>query len=250
VQDPILRLPAKAIGTLVAELCVLQDRVRSGETLEVPAISLLLKSGHSLAGTIVQVTKSGSVGSAALRRPEPVEGSLSKGASLGENRDSTLLLQHQDNPLNVSYIPMDAICGITVYYSPQNLHLLSSGQVQPVTDKIPTRLDLERKAQYLSEKLAGTAISIIWDELPRSEEARQSLDIILMDLEAAITSIRSDELGRTTIQQQVERIEIRGGPSAEVRLQTPVLTVYAAIQFQDLVYLAKSELKQAIERVL
>jgi hypothetical protein len=233
VQDPILRLPAKAIGTLVAELCVLQDRVRSGETLEVPAISLLLASGHSLAGKIIQVTN-GSVG---ITFP-------------GENRDSTLLLQHQDNPLQVSYIPMDAICGITVYYSPQNLHLLSSGQVQPVTDKIPARLDLERKAQYLSEKLAGTAISIVWDELPRSEEARQSLDIMLMNLEAAIMSIRSDELGRTTIQQQVERIEIRSGSSAEVRLQTPVLTIYAAIQFQNLVYLAKSELKQAIERVL
>jgi hypothetical protein len=234
MKDPILRLPAKEIRTLVAELCVLQDRVRSGETLEVPSISLLLASGHSLMGTIVQVTKSGSVGV----------------ASPGENRDGTLLLQHQDNPLNVSYIPMDAICGITVYYSSQNLHLLSSGQVQPATSNIPTRLDLDRKAQYLSEKLAGTAISIVWDELPRSEEARQSLDVMLMDLEAAITSIRSDELGRTTLQQQVERIEIRSGPSAEVRLQTPVLTIYAAIQFQDLVCLARSELKQAIERVL
>ncbi len=226
MKDPILRLPAKEIGTLVAELCVLQDRVRSGELLAVPAISLLLESGHSLAGTIVQATKSAA------------------------EQGGTLLLQHQDNPLHVSYIPLDAICGITVYYSSQNLHLLSSGQVKPVTSQSPTRLDLERKAQYLSEKLAGTVISIVWDELPRTEEARQSLDIMLADLAAVIGLVRSDELGRTTLQQQVERIEIRGGTSAEVRLQSPALTIYAAIQFQDLVYLAKSELQQAIERVL
>jgi hypothetical protein len=224
MADQILRLPAKAIRTLVSELCGLQDRVRSGELLEIPAVTLLMESGHSLVGMVIQAAKSGS--------------------------DAALLLQHQDNSMNVSYVPIDSICGITVHYSSQNLHLLSAGQIKLVSGKIPARLDLERKAQYISEKLAGIAITIAWDEFPRSDEARQSLDLILVDLDTVMISIRSDELGKTTLQQQVEQIEVRVGTKAEVRLQAPVLTIYVSIQFQDLLYLAKNDLQQAIEKIL
>ncbi|MEE3719961.1 hypothetical protein V2H45_24805 [Tumidithrix elongata RA019] len=198
MADPILRLPAKTVAALVSELNGLQDRFRSGEQLEIPEITLLLDAGHSLSGVIVQITKSSS-----SNFPEP---------------DATLLLQHRDNAMNISYIPIVSIRGITVHYNDRNLHLLSSGKIKPFSGKVPSRLELERKARSLSELLAGLAISIAWDEIPCSDQALQSLDLMLADLESVMIGIQSDDMGRTSLQGQVERIEIRVGMKAEVRL--------------------------------
>jgi hypothetical protein len=110
-----------------------------------------------------------------------------------------------------------------------------------------SRLDLERYARSLTDTLDGIAIAIAWDEIPRSDAAFWSLNQMLQDLAAVAIGIRSDELGRTALQERVERIEVRVGTNPAVRLHDRILTIYARIEAQDLIHLDKRELQQAIE---
>ncbi len=229
MADPSLRLPAMTITALVMELSGLQERFLAGERIEIPSVTLLLDSGHSLSGVVVRVTRSST--------SVPIE------------PDAALLIQHQDK-LTMSYVPIVAIRGITVQSSESNLHLLSAGKIKPSSGQVPSRLDLERHARSLANTIDGLTIAIAWDEIPRSDEAFESLNSILKDLEAVTIGIRADELGRTAFQARVERIEVRVGTNAAVRLHERVLTIYVAIEAQDLIYLNKYQLQQAIESSL
>jgi hypothetical protein len=76
MTDPSWRLPAMTITALVTELSGLQERFLAGEQLEIPIVTLLLDSGHSLSGMVIRVTQSS--------HPASIE------------PDSTLLIQHPD----------------------------------------------------------------------------------------------------------------------------------------------------------
>jgi hypothetical protein len=229
MADPSLRLPAMTITALVTELSGLQQRFLAGERIEIPSVTLLLDSGHSLSGMVVRVTRSSN--------SVPIE------------PDAALLIQHQDK-LTMSYVPIVAIRGITVQSSASNLHLLSAGKIKPSSGQVPSRLDLERYTRSLADTIDGMTITIAWDEIPRSDEAFEGLNSILKDLAAVTIDIRADELGRTAFQSRVERIEVRVGTNAAIRLHDRVLTIYAAIEAQDLIYLNKQQLQQAIESSL
>jgi hypothetical protein len=125
MTDPSLRLPAMTITALVMELSGLQERFLAGERIEIPIVTLLLDSGHSLSGVVVRVTRSSN--------SVPIE------------PDAALLIQHQDK-LTMSYVPIVAIRGITVQANERNLHLLSAGKIKPSSGHVPSRLDLERYA--------------------------------------------------------------------------------------------------------
>jgi hypothetical protein len=227
--DPSLRLPAQTIIDLVTELSDLQDRYLDGAQIEIPIVTLLLDSGHMLSGIVVRATRSANLAPFAP--------------------DATLLIQHQDK-LTMSYVPIVAIHGITVHYNEQNLHLLSAGKIKPSSSKVPSRLDLERYARNISEILDGMTIEIAWDEIPRSDVSFQSLELMLQDLKAIAIGIHADELGRTAFPARVDRVEVRMGSDAAVKLHDRVLTIFARIEAQDAIYLNKTELQRAIESAI
>jgi hypothetical protein len=227
MTENIQRLPVKTIGKLMAELSVLQDRVRSGERLELPLVTLWLSSGHSLCGRIMRLLPS------TLSDPE-----------------ATLLLQSRDLPMDLHYISIAAIQCVTVHYTDRSLPLLSDGKIRETAGRIPTRLDLERQARSISAQLPGIDVKILWDELPKSAAAFESLESLLTDLQAILAAICGDSLGLISLQERVTGIAVGVEAIAKVRLQAKILEVCVGIEAGDLVCQSKDLLQQAIEKLL
>jgi hypothetical protein len=226
--DALFRLPARSVVTVLGELAALRDRARSGEPLEVPTVTMLLAAGHQLTGEVI-----------ALTDPTP--------------EDFTVLLKNAGNPLAVTYILGSAIQGVTVHLIPETVHLLSFGKFRSLTDKVPTRLELERYLRSLATQLSPTAPlahSIAWDEFPSSDAALQQLGDVLQDLQATLLVIQADDLGSTALQEQVQQLEIRTHVRAGVLLQAGALTIQVQIVDHELVALSRSDLQRAIERLL
>jgi hypothetical protein len=222
-----LRLPVKTISKLIAELSALQDRVRSGERLELPTVTLWLNSGQSLCGMVLRTT-----------------------TASPPDCDATLLLQSRDVPMDMHYIAISAIQGVTVHYTDRSLSLLSDGKIRANAGRVPARLELERQARSISAQLDGIELVILWDELPRSDLAFQSLDLLLQDLQVVLSAIRSDHLGITSLQAKVKGIMIGIDPIARVYLKEQILEIRVGVAENDLICQPKNELQRAIERLL
>jgi hypothetical protein len=237
-SDPLWRLPAKAVEVLLVEMGALQDQARQAPMTDgrsqtigaplspgIPDVTLLLDSGHSLTGSIVRVCAA----------PEAL-----------------VLLRRQDAPMDVTYLPIGAIRAVTVHYSSENLHLLSSGQIKLASGPVPSRLDLERQVRALSAQLSGplspVTLTVAWDEMVQTDEAFRSLQPWINDLQAILLGIQADSLGAAAL-QQIDRIEIRFG-TAQISRRERVLEIGLATAEGDLIVLSKPDLQQAIERLI
>jgi hypothetical protein len=165
-----------------------------------------------------------------------------------------LLLQGQDAPMDATYLPIGAIQAVTVHYTPDNLHL--TGKVKPASAPVPSRLDLERQVRALSTQLSPTTVTVAWDEMVSSDAAFQSLGALIQNLQEILLGIQADSLGAAAL-QQIERVEMRFGAGQIRRADSlgptvgqRVLEIGIAIADQDLVEISKSDLRQAIERLL
>jgi hypothetical protein len=222
-----LRLPVKTISKLIAELSVLQDRVRSGERIEIPTVTLLFSSGQSLCGIVMRAITAA-----------PPDG------------EATLLLQSRDVPMDLHYILIAAIQAVTVHYTDRSLPLLSDGKIRETAGRVPSRLELERQARSISAQLPGIELTILWDELPRSDLAFQSLELLLQDLQTILLAICADSLGITSLQAKVTRITIGIDPIAQVCLKQQILGIRVGVVAGDLICQPKNVLQQAIDQLL
>jgi hypothetical protein len=228
--EPFLRLPAKPVNALIAEISALQDRVRwsstdhgsSGESIVIPDVTLLLDSGHSVVGSILRV--------------------LPASEAVGE---ALVLIRRQ---MDATYLPIGAIRAVTVHYSAENLHLLSGGKIKVASGAVPSRLDLERQVRSLSAQLNPITVTVAWDEMVATDEAFQSLEPLIKSLAEILLEIQADDLGVAAL-QQVDRIAIRFG-TAQIIRRDRVLEIGVAILDHDLVVLAKVDLRQAIDRAI
>jgi hypothetical protein len=221
--DPFLRLPVKPVNMIISELAELQDRVRSGESIVIPDVTLLLNSGRNTVGSILRIVT----------------------ASEGE---MLLLLRSKVAPMDVTYLPISAILGVTVHYCAENLHLLSSGKIKLTSGSVPSRLNLERQVRSLSTQLSPTTVTVAWDEMVTSNEAFHSLAPLITNLQEILLGLQAEPLGLAAL-LQIERIEIRFGLANIIR-RDRVIEIGIAIEDQDLLVLPKLELRQSIERLL
>jgi hypothetical protein len=220
--DPFLRLPAKPVNALITEIGELQDRVRAGESIVVPDVTLLLDSSHRITGSILRV--------------------LPASEAAGE---PLVLIRCE---MDATYLPIAAIRAVTVHYSAENLHLLSDGKIKVASGAVPSRLDLERQVRSLSAQLNPITVTVAWDEMVSTDEAFQSLEPLIKSLAEILLGIQADSLGVAAL-QQVDRIEIRFGLAQIIR-RDRVLEIGVGIEERDLVVLSKVDLRQAIERSL
>ncbi|OCR02090.1 hypothetical protein BCD67_22630 [Oscillatoriales cyanobacterium USR001] len=227
MTESILRLPVKTISKLISELSALQDRLRSGELLEIPSVTLLLKSGQSLSGVVVRALQPG----------------------LPEN-EATLLLQSRDNSMDMTYVPIAAIGGVTVHYTAQSMLLLSDGKIRASYGRVPSRLELERQARAISAQFAGIDLVILWDELPRFDAAFQSIELLLNDFQAILLTICGDDIGMRALREKVTGVSIGVDTTANVCLKENILEIRLRVEEQDLIYQPKGKLQEAIEKLL
>jgi hypothetical protein len=230
--DNLFRLPGRSPQEILTELVALRNRSRSGEPLTVPPVTLLLDAGHQLKGEVIAIT----------------EATLTN----ANTADFTLLLKNAITDWEVTYIPGSAIRGVTVHLTPETAHQLAFGKFRALTEKVPTRLELERYLRTLATQLNPTTpldTTIAWDEFPTADTAFQQLGDILQDLQATLLAIQSNDLGATAL-QTVRRLALRVDVKAGVRLQTGELIVHVKIVDHELVTLSRSELRLAIEQLL
>ncbi len=229
----LFKLPATEINRLLTELQALRVRMRAGEVLQVPEITVLLNSGHTLRGELISYGAESS----------PEHGLLS--LRTGDRLDA----------LDVTYLSLHAIQALTVHYTPDTLHLLSFGKVKPLSLRVPNRLELERQARSLGEQISQQRsqplqMTIAWDELPTTEDALQTLAELITNLQSTLLDINADALGAAALREQVARIEVRTAPTARVLCQNATLSILVAIHEGDLRCVQKPDLRSAIEKLL
>jgi hypothetical protein len=199
VSNPsaIFQLPAKRIASLLIELQALIDR----PGVSLPELTLLLVSGNQVRGALIEFL---------------VEGPLPA--------DRWLLLRNVSGPLDVTYVPLAAIEGLTLHLTDDNIHLLSFGKLKPQAAKVPSRLELERLTRTISTEFS-LSIAILWDELPSSDRAFQNLGELLQDLKLILMELLEDELGDAAVRDRIRQVAIRSGRSAAVSLEGGTLTL-------------------------
>ncbi len=239
MSEIILRLPAKTIGNLISELNALQDRVRSGENLEIPSVTLFLNSGQNLSGKVTRI----------LHPPSQPPSLASSMAS-----EATVLLQHKVNAMDLSYVSLSSIQSVTVHHTSSSLVLLSDGKIRANADKVPSRLELERLTRTVSGKFAEIGLTIdlivLWDELPKSSAALQSLEILLQDLQAVLLAITTDEIGLSSLRAKVNIIKIGIDVTTNIRLRENILEIRLKTEEQDLIWMSRIELRKSLEKLL
>ncbi len=196
-SSAIFQLPAKRIAALLIELQALLDR--PGVLL--PELTLLLVSGHQVRGELIEFL---------------VEGPLPA--------DRWLLLRNVSGPLDVTYLPLAAIEGVTLHLTDDNLHLLSFGKLKPQAAKVPSRLELERLTRTISTEFS-LSIAILWDELPGSDRMFQNLGELLQDLQSILMELLEDEQGDAAVRERIRQVAIRSGAEAAVSLEGGTLTL-------------------------
>lgn len=228
--DLLRRLPIKSPEQLLNQLSRLHDRLLSGESIELPEVTLILSSGQSLRGTVLKCE--GSAGC----------------------QDSVLLLQADSQ--TVVYLLQSAVIGVTVHCDESNLYLLATENnvYKPRPKDMVSRLDLNRQAQVLTAKLQKSQISckisLNWDLLPTTEASMQVLANSLQDLEAILIAIQSETIGKMALATQVHSIELQASTQASIRLAAQTMILCFNRLGNDLVPWPTTRLHQAIEQQL
>jgi hypothetical protein len=224
--DRLDKLPPATIVTLLTTLQALRDRVQAGERLHLPEVTFGLASGQSCKGELIAF------------------------GQLDNSPDSrTVLLKPKSGgALDATYIPLAAIQTLTVHYAEDNLHLLSFGKLREASGQVPSRLELERELRSLSEQ-CQLPITIVWDELPKTDEALQGLAILLQQLRDILVSIQAEAIGAEAL-RELASVAIRVEQNPSVVKRDRVLGILVSISHGDIQFLEKRLLQSAVEQIL
>jgi hypothetical protein len=228
----LYRLPAKQLEVVLQQLSDLRSKARGGDlpnrsTSPIPDVTLVLRSGQMLTGAVVEFAATSSAGSPIL----------------------LVHLTKTANSLDTCYISLSEIAGITIHHTSETLHLLAFDHFRPLSQKVPTRLELDRQARAITEALT-IPIALAWTVLPITDLSLQTLATGLQDLQTILKLILADDLGRVALQERVQRIEITCGGQGEVKFVGSTLQIVGELVNQDLRLLERSPLQTAIERLL
>jgi hypothetical protein len=136
-----------------------------------------------------------------------------------------------------------------VHHTAETLHLLAFDRFRALSEKVPTRLDVERQARALTEELA-LSIALAWSALPTSEVSLQRLARLLQDLQIILKALMAEDLGRVALQENVQQIEVTTGSKLAVKLEGRMLQIVGEVSHGDFVSLERSPLQIAIEKLL
>lgn len=225
------RLPARSVGTLLADLPARGD----GGSGEAPLVTLHLRSGRDLVGRVLRFEE---------ERP---------------GRGFCLLLQRHDGSRglgdDVAYIDAGSVEAVTVHGARRSAAALSAGAVEaPTGEPPPTRLALKRRgaevAGGLSEAVgAPVALEIAWPTVPEASEAMHGLGGLLEDVGAALGEVVR-EFGGEALRGKAGIVRIEGGAAPGVALRDAVLVITADLGRGRPGRLDREALRRAAMKVL
>ncbi len=227
------KLPAIDLNALLGELETLQTRVRNGETLSVPQITVFLQGQHRVRGEFLRY-----------------------GAFRGG--EETLLLRETQSSsnLDVAYFPKSAILGILVHFSPENVALLSKGGIKTLPARIPSRLELERATSRIVETVQKNfdkkiPVEIAWPDFPLSDMTLAEIGRVLESLEKMFPEVGKEHLRKGSFKAKVEKISIGASPRVfGWQLDVSTLRLNARRDGEEIDFPALDELKSGLDGVL
>lgn len=204
-------LPAKTVRAMLDEMLSLRDRVKRGESVNVPLATFHLRSGRDVTGTVLDG-----------RTEEP----------------GACLLLHVPGDLrspaaDVAYVSPGDIEAITVRDTERVVKEISFGRVQVAPgEPTPGKLEINRRLPELSGELsekvgAKVVVDVAWEGIPDLGTARKLLLDLVEDIGAVIKEIAATEMGREALQKKVKKIWIGDGPRPTVAQQGDTLVVTA-----------------------
>jgi hypothetical protein len=124
----------------------------------------------------------------------------------------------------------------------------------PGAEPAPTRLQLKRQIQQLTQRLqaevaAGIQFEVDWESLTDSGEPLRALEHLLRDSTDALAAISTEELGKSEL-AHLERVRLVDGPSAEVTREGGLLVITANLKAGPAGRQTPERLRAAIEKVL
>ncbi|MGV3620843.1 MAG: hypothetical protein ACO1OB_08495 [Archangium sp.] len=201
----------QSFESLVVTLADFGRRMKRGESVTLPHVGLLLRSGRELVGSVVDLH-------------EGRHGAMTVFLQCPTSRFETELIA-------VPFASIDAI-------SFKDLPAVQA----TVAKEPPTPMALSRKAKVVADKYAGLALEV---ERGADDAALLGLGKALDALESVLSSVAADDLGRESL-AKVKRISIRIGAALEVIRGDGELTVVVPSKDGT----NTSELKPRVEAVL
>lgn len=216
--EKVLReLTARHPDRLLEELGDLARRIRAGEALRRPRVTLHLASARDFSGFVLDVGH--------------------------ENGQPTVLL-HTPPDWNVAHVPMRSIEAITVH------DVLGLSRPPADAPPAPSRLELKRRLTGAESQIAvqvGAPIAFTLPEL-LEEEHLEPLGALLPALSEALDNVARGENGRLSLQAKVKRVQLAVGEQPHVTLVGDALTVMTVTAHVK--RLAPKLLERAIEAAL
>lgn len=201
----------QSFESLVVTLADFGRRMKRGESVTLPHVGLLIRSGRELVGAVVDLH-------------EGRHGAMTVFLQCATSRFETELIA-------VPFASIDAI---------------SFKDLPPVQATVakepPTPMALARKAKTLADKYEGLTIEV---ERGADDAALLGLGKALDALESVLSSVAADELGRESL-AKVKRISLRVGAALEVIRGDEAITLVAPAKEGT----NTNELKPQVEAVL
>lgn len=207
------RLPARPLADLLLDLHMLAERVRHGETVDVPSLTLWLADGHRVDGQLVHFAF----------------------------REGLILIKHA-GALDATYVALVQVRAVTVHYSEDNLDALSLGA--PAVEELHRRLEatLDTMSVHGDLSLEG---------FPPGEAARRVLAQGLKDLDAVLRQISSNPEQRESFTQAMREVQLRFSPDGPGAVRSgSVLLVEFGVDAGQVTALSAGRLKAAVEKLL
>jgi hypothetical protein len=216
--ERVLReLTARNPERLLEELGELARRIRAGEGLRRPRVTLHLRSARDLSGFVLDVGREGSTASVLLHTPPE---------------------------WNVAHVPMAAIEAVTVH------DVLDLSRPPSDAAPAPSRLELRRRLAGAESTLSvqtGAPMPFTLPE-PLDEDHLEALGALVPVVTQVLEDVARDETGRTSLVAKVKRIQLAVGDAPHVTLVGDALTIMTVASHNK--RLAAAGLKRAVEAAL
>jgi hypothetical protein len=233
-EKALYSLPPRNVKALVDELALLSVRSSQGEKIELPLITLHLKSGRDFAGWL-----------------------LARGGEKREELGAVLLrlFQPGTSPAvpDLLYVDLTNIEAVTVQNPISKLPRLSEKWIEPPPNFKPVsrhaiKQDLNTLAQSIEQKFGMYLIlEVSWETMPDTAEARFWLQEAVYEVGTTLSAIMADELARQSIVPVLQIVKFRSGEPPSLQLQEKTLLVTIDFALGKNGCLKGDELRRAIE---
>jgi hypothetical protein len=197
-------------ATVLQMLANARDQYRHGAELDLPSVSVHIRSGKEFSGYVLNLGSSGQsqillleISEEGVRYPQP----------------------------KVAYIAVNDIDAVEVADAAKFAQLLSFGEANLVPQTPPpTRLDIKRKLTRASALVgdlvkAPVAFDVDWESIPQNNEYLRQLANSISDVTCTLGYLADDLFNRAEIAKKVRTVRLRSGSELAVSAKNGLLLV-------------------------